>query len=203
MTRTTHTLLLTLLLLLAAGDAAAQSWKEMLKQAATTLIDKATDGELTRRGLIGNWDYTAPGVKFESENWAAEAGGAALETSVAGKLERAYLLAGIEPGACGFSFDDKGAFTANFGSRTLSSTYEFDAATHAVALRFTKGKYDLCTVPGHAYISGSELQVVFPVTRVVDMITAVGEHITALSTVSQLLESYDNVYVGFRFDRRE
>jgi len=187
----------------AAGTATAQDWKEALKKAATTAADKLTDGQLTRYALAGTWNYTGPGVKFEGEDMASELAGAALEGSVAKQLEKAYLLAGVKPGACTFIFGRENDFTATAGKRTVSGTYEFDAATHVVTLHFAKGRYDLGAIPGHAYISGSELQVVFPVTRVVDMITAVGEHITALSTVSQLLESYDNVYVGFRFDRRE
>ncbi|MCM1151773.1 MAG: DUF4923 family protein [Alistipes sp.] len=192
-------LLLLTLLLLPAGRAAAQSWGDLLKKIVTTVADNATNGQLTRYAIVGKWNYTAPGVKFEGEDTLADLGGAALESTVAEKLEKAYLLAGIVPGACSFAFEKEETFTATFGSRSLGGTYEFDPATHAIMLRFAKGKFDLGTVPGHAYLSGNELQLVFPVTKLVDMVTALGSKIPSLSAVTGLLEKYENVYIGFRF----
>ena len=52
-------------LLLAGGTASAQDWQEALKKAATEAADKATDGKLTQYALVGTWNYSAPGVKFE------------------------------------------------------------------------------------------------------------------------------------------
>lgn len=187
------------LLLLAAGRADAQSWKDLLTKIAATAADDLTDGQLTRYALVGTWNYTAPGVKFESEDLAAELGGAALETTVAEKLEKAYLLAGIQAGSCTFTFDREDAFTMQVGTRQLHGTYEFDASTHGIVLCFTQGKYALGRVPGHAYLSGTELQLVFPVTRLVDMVTALGKKIPSLATVAKLVERYENVYIGFRF----
>ena len=188
--------------LLLAGSAAAQDWKELLKKAASTAIDMATDGKLTQYAIVGTWCYTGPGVKFESDDWTSELGGTALESTVTSKLESAYALAGIKPGACSFTFEREGAFSASLGSHSLSGTYEFDASTHVVTLHFAKGKYDLGSVPGHAYISGEELQLVFPVTKLVDMIKALGSKVSSLSTLSKLLDKYDDVYIGFRFDRQ-
>lgn len=190
-----------LLLALGATTAAAQDWKEALKRAATAAADKLTDGKLTEYALVGEWNYAAPGVKFEGEDLASELGGAALEASVAQRLEKGYRLVGIAPGACTFTFDREGAFSAQAGERTLSGTYEFDPATHVVTLRFAKGKYDLGTISGHAYISGEELQLVFPVTKLVEMVTALGSKVSSLATVSKLLQKYENVYVGFAFTR--
>lgn len=187
-------------LLLAAG-ADAQEWKDALKKAAASAVDKATDGKLTRYALVGEWKYTGPGIKFEGGDIASELGGAAIESTIAPKLEKAYLLAGIKPGACTFSFDREGAFTALVGKRTLSGTYEFDASTHVVTLHFAKGKYDLGTMPGHAYISGDGLQLVFPVTKLVNLVTTLGSKISSLSTVTALLKKYENVYLGFEFGK--
>ena len=158
--------ILILVTLLAIGStAAAQDWKEALKKAATAAADKATDGKLTQYALAGTWNYTGPGVKFEGGDIASEVGGAALEATVVKQLEKAYAKAGIRPGAGTFTFGkDDDTFTATLGSHTLSGTYEYDAPTHVVTLHFAKGKINLGSVPGHAYISGQELVLVFPVT---------------------------------------
>lgn len=195
-------LALTIALLgLAVGPAPAQEWKEALKRAATSAADKLTEGKLTQYALIGTWDYTAPGVKFESDDTLSDLGGAALSGSVGKQLERAYRMAGIEPGAGTFAFAADGTFAAELGKHKLGGTYDYDAATHVVTLHFAKGKFDLGSVPGHAYISGTELQLVFPVTRLVELVKSLGSRISSLAAVTRLLEQYDDVYLGFEFDR--
>ena len=154
-----------------------------MKKAATTAADKATDGKLTQYALAGTWNYTGPGVKFEGGDIASEVGGAALETAVVKQLEKAYAKAGIRPGA--------GTFT--FGKD--------DDPTHVVTLHFAKGKLNLGSVPGHAYISGQELVLVFPVTRLVEVVTALGSKVSYFSTATTLLSKYKNVYVGFAFSK--
>ena len=189
-------------LLLLAGTASAQDWKEALKKAATAAADKATDGKLTQYALAGTWNYTGPGVKFEGEDLASELGGAALESSVVKQLTKAYALAGIKPGAGTFTFErDSDAFSATLGRHNLTGTYEYEAATHVVTLHFAKGKINLGSVPGHAYISGTELVLVFPVTRLVEMMTTLGSKISSLSTAAALLSKYKDVYVGFAISK--
>mgnify|MGYP002551737789 FL=1 len=189
-------------LLLLAGTTSAQDRKEALKKAATAAADKATDGKLTQYALAGTWNYTGPGVKFEGEDLASELGGAALESSVVKQLTKAYALAGIKPGAGTFTFErDSDAFSATLGRHNLTGTYEYEAATHVVTLHFAKGKINLGSVPGHAYISGTELVLVFPVTRLVEMMTTLGSKISSLSTAAALLSKYKDVYVGFAFSK--
>lgn len=84
---------------------------------------------------------------------------------------------------------------------TPSGTYEYDAQTHVVTLHFAKGKLNLGSVPGHAYISGQELVLVFPVTRLVEVVTALGSKVSYFSTATTLLSKYKNVYVGFAFSK--
>ena len=110
-------------------------------------------------------------------------------------------MAGIEPGAGTFAFAADGTFAAELGKHKLGGTYDYDAATHVVTLHFAKGKFDLGSVPGHAYISGTELQLVFPVTRLVELVKSLGSRISSLAAVTRLLEQYDDVYLGFEFDR--
>lgn len=194
-----------IILLLAASllttAAPAQAWKEALKKAATAAADKAADGKLTQYALTGTWNYTGPGVKFEGADLTSELAGTAIESAVTPKLEQAYALAGIRPGACAFTFGSDGTFSARTGKHDLTGTYEYDASTHALTLRFAQGKLNLGTVPGHAYLSGSELAVVFPVTRLVELATRLGSRISSLSSATKLLEQYKDIYIGFAFEK--
>lgn len=195
-------LLLPAALLLLATTAAAQDWKDALKKIATTAVDEATDGKLTQYALTGTWNYTGPGVKFEGEDMVSELGGAALESTVVQQLEKAYALAGIESGAGSFTFEQSdNTFTALLGKHELSGNYEYDAATHVITLRFAKGNLNLGSVDGHAYVSGSDLLLVFPVTKLVEFATELGSKISSLATVASLLKKYENVYLGFAFSK--
>ena len=186
-----------------SAAANAQSWGDALKDIATSVADKVTGGKLTELALQGDWNYEGPGVKLASDNILAEAGGAAAAGTIKSKLASAYKIVGIKEGACAFHFADDNTFTATMGSRSLSGTYEFDSSTHAVTLNFASGKLNinLGTLNGFAYISGSKLDLVFPVDKLVGMITALGARISSLSTVCKLLENYDSVMVGFEFSK--
>ena len=87
------------------------------------------------------------------------------------------------------------------GKHELAGTYDYNADTHVVTLRFAKGKFNLGTVEGHAYISGSDLLLVFPVTKLVNLVTTLGSKVSSLSTVVALLKKYENVYLGFAFSK--
>ncbi len=183
------------------GTAQAQDWLNALKDVATTAIDEATDGKLTKMAIVGTWNYSGPGVKFEGEDMASNLGGAAVEGTVKGYLEKGYTTVGIREGACSFTFCEDKSFTAKFGTRELSGTYEFDGASHLLTLHFAKGKFDLGSMPGHAYMSGTNLQIVFPVTKLVDMVTKLGSKVSQLASVTTLLKKYENVYLGFEFSK--
>ena len=70
-----------------------------------------------------------------------------------------------------------------------------------MALHFAKGKLNLGTVEGHAYVSGTDLQLVFPVTKLVNLVTSLGSKVSSLSTLVTLLKKYEDVYLGFAFSR--
>ncbi len=195
-------ILIPAVVLLLALPTAAQDWKNALKKIATTAVDEATDGKLTQYALAGTWNYSGPGVKFEGEDIASELGGAALESTVVQQLEKAYALAGIESGSGSFTFEKADStFTAALGKHELSGTYEYDSSTHVVTLRFAKGKLNLGAVEGHAYVSGTDLLLVFPVTKLVNLVTELGSKVSSLATITTLLRKYENVYLGFAFTK--
>ena len=188
-------------LTMTAAAAEAQSWTDALKDIASSVADKVTGGKLTEFALQGNWSYQGPGVKLASGNLLAEAGGAAAAGTIKSKLASAYNLVGIREGACGFNFASDNTFTATMGSRSLSGTYEFDSSTHAVTLHFSTGSFNLGTINGFAYISGTNLDLVFPVDKLVNIITTFGAKISSLATLTKLLQNYDSVMIGFEFTK--
>lgn len=199
-------LLICLLAVCCLMPAAAQDWKEALRNAASNIVDKATGGKATEALMIGRWEYASPGVKLESDDLLADVGASALTGKISSRLETLYALVGIRAGACSFSFAADKSFTAAFGSRTMQGTYEFTGESHDIVLHFaTNSNYDLGTLNGKAYLSGSDLQLVFPATRLLKMVDVLGQKLAAFNataaTVSALVGKFDNLYLGFEFKR--
>ena len=162
--------------------AVGQDWKEALKSAASNVVDKATGGKATETLMIGDWQYEAPGVKLERDT-------------------------GVAAGACRCSFAADKRFTATFGSRTFTGTYEFTGESHDIALHFEmSSKYDLGTLNGKTYLSGTDLQILFPATRLLKMGDVLGQKLASFSTtaatVSTLVGKFDDLYLGFEFTKQ-
>lgn len=190
-------------LCLLGTTAEAQSWNDLLKKvasdAATEVIDQVTGGKLTEAALNGVWNYTQPAVRFESDNVLSSLSGSAFESTITSRMEKAYHFVGIKAGAASFTFNEDKRFKAVLGSKTLEGSYTFDPATHTITLDFSSKL--LGTMSGRAFIDGKELQLVFPITKLVAIIKSVGNTISSLQSVSKVLENYDEVYLGFGFTK--
>ena len=73
-------LLILAVLLIGCSTLQAQDWKDALSKAATSAADKVTGGKLTQMAITGRWEYSGPGVKFESDDTLSELGGSALSS---------------------------------------------------------------------------------------------------------------------------
>ena len=148
----------------------------------------------------------APGVKFEGNDLLSQLGGSALEGTVKSQLDKVYQTVGIKPGAGSVTFGKDGAFSTQMGNYMLSGTYTFDPSTHVAAMKFAKEKLgkeklDLGEVPGHVYLSGTKMVLVFPVSKLIEIIKSYGSKISSMETIVALLEQYKNVYIGFEFSK--
>ena len=170
-------------------------------------MDKATGGKLTEMALYGTWTYTQPSVKFEGEGLAASFGGSFIETLIVDQLAKIYARVGLTTGQGTLTFTrEKQTVTAAFGTHKIEGTYQFDAESHDITFSLANGKLSLGAVPSHAYLNGSELTIVFPVKRLMEIVQQVGDKIESsnletLSAAATLLSQYDNAYVGFAFTK--
>lgn len=190
----------------AAANVAAQDWKGALKDIASNVVDKATDGKATELLMVGEWNYSAPGVKLESDNALTDLGASALTGKLQSKLVTLYDLVGIRPGGCRFTFASDNSFTVVIGERTLQGTYEYTASNRDVTLHFEKlARLDAGSLTGKAYLSGNGLQLLFPATRLLDLVEALSEQLASLSStassVETLLKQFDALYLGFEFTK--
>lgn len=195
------------------AEAQAQNWLNVLKSAATSAIDKVTGGALTEKAIIGTWNYSQPGVKLSSsENALSDITGSALTTTVQQKIAPYYEKVGIKPGICKFVINEDGTFSSTFGQRTFSGTYTFDPKTNALSLKYGGTKpstiaeteaslFNLGAIPAYAYLNGEKLQIVFPMDKLLNVVTSLGSSVESLSLITELLKSYDSIKIGFEFSK--
>ena len=186
------------------SDIYAQSWLNALKGAATTAIDKVTGGKLTAKAIVGTWNYSQPGVKLSSDNTLSELAASAATTTIQNKIAPYYEMVGIKNGLCKFVINEDGTFSSTFGDRTYSGTYTFDAATNKFTLKYSSDYMDLGkmgTVPAFAYINGEKLQIVFAMDKLLTVITTLGSNVSSLATITQLLQNYNGLKIGFEFSK--
>jgi hypothetical protein len=189
-----------------ATQAHAQSWLDALKGVATTAIDKATGGSLTAKTIIGTWKYSQPGVKLSSENTLSELTAAAATTTIQKKIAPYYEIVGIKAGICKFVINEDGTFSSTFGQRTFSGTYTFEPKTNALSLKYggtnaAASLVNMGAIPAYAYMNGDKLQIVFPMDKLLNVITSLGSSVESLSTITELFKSYDSMKIGFEFTR--
>jgi hypothetical protein len=184
------------------GTTHAQGLGDFLKGAVTELVDQATGGKVTETLIVGTWEYAAPGVRLESENQLASLAGNAMVTTLENKLQTAYNAVGIKPGSYTLTLNEDKSFSMLIARRTLTGTYTYDSKTHAIELKFSTKLLKLSSLSGFAYINGENLDVVYDCTKLVNFLTALGSKVSMLSSLTQIVGNYDNVFVGYTFNRK-
>ena len=178
-----------------AAPVSAQSWLDAVKKVATDAIDSATGGQLTALAIVSTWNYKAPASRLDGGDVLSSATGALAGSTINTKLQSIFEKVGIKDGFCSITFEKDGTFTMPVKSKSISGTYEFDPSTHSITLNTGK----MGSFTGYAYINGADLEIVFPVNKLVEFVTALGSKVSALSSITSMLEKFENAYIGFAF----
>lgn len=195
-------LFISLIALFALSSADAQildALKKVATEAVTEVVDNATDGALTQLAIIGTWSYTAPAVKLDGEDTLTSLSGSALSATLGKKLESAFTKVGITSDACSVTFNSDGTFTMPIKNRNISGTYTYNSEDHSFTMSVGQKKME---IKGFAYISGTNLQLVFQINKLTDFLVTIGSNVSSLATVTNLIKQYENIYLGFEFGKQ-
>ena len=188
-----------------ATEIYAQSLLNALKGAASAAIDKAIGGKLTEKAIIGTWNYSQPGVKLLSENTLSDIAATTATTTIQTKIAPYYTKVGIKPGVCKFVINEDGTFSSTFGSKTYSGKYTFDPSTNKLNLQYLSDYVEegskLGAISAYAYMNGEKLQIVFTMDKLLTLITSLGSSVESLTTITELLKSYNSMKIGFEFSK--
>lgn len=168
---------------------------------ATNILDNIikTD-KIEVADLEGTWKSTGPAVSFKSENLLEKAGGTAAAATIESKLEPYYKKVGLENATFTFTADGNVTVTLKSG-KTITGTVEKGTTEGTMIFTFGKLKIGKLT----AYVSkGTSLSIMFDASKLVKLASAIAKYAgnSSVSTVSSLLNSYEGIYAGFKFDKQ-
>ncbi len=148
--------------------------------------------------LVGTWAYTSPAVTFQSDDALKKIGGAGAAGVVESKLEPYYEKFGLDQ--MELTVESDHTFTMKVRFASLKGTIEKDDEGMLEFTFSAFGKVKLGTVKASATKSMNTLNLTFDAQRLIAILDKVASvaKVSTLSTLSQLLSSYDGIYMGFK-----
>lgn len=158
--------------------------------------------KLAEKDFVGTWAYQGPAICFQTENFLEKAGGTAAAATLESKVEPYYTRFGLNKLV--LTVDEALNFTMQSGKMKAAGAILIE--NDVVYFQFKAlGKVSLGKVKTYVTKSGtSNLSVMFDVTKLVGVIKSVSSmtNNTTLGTVTSLLENYDGICAGFKFQRQ-
>ena len=153
--------------------------------------------------LQGTWNYISPAVSFKSDNAFQNIGGAAAATALESQLEPHYRRLGFN--RTSLVVDAEHNFTLKLGLVQLKGKIEKDQNDMLVFNFSAFGRVNLGKVAANATKSGNTLNLTFDATRLINLLNKVAGAVNnnTLSALSNLLSSYDGVYMGFKLKKAQ
>ncbi len=153
--------------------------------------------------LTGTWTYVSPAVSFQSGNALKKIGGAAAATALEDKLEPYYKRLGFNRTSLVVDADHN--FTLKLGLVTLKGVVE---KTDDDRLQFNLNAFNrisLGKLTANATKSGNTLNLTFDASKLIDVLSKISGVLnnSTLTTLSDLLNSYEGVYMGFKLNGKK
>ncbi|MCC8071852.1 MAG: DUF4923 family protein [Bacteroidales bacterium] len=160
--------------------------------------------KLSVSDLVGTWNYSAPAVSFQSENLLQKAGGAVAGSTIEGKLESYYKMAGFDKLTLTVAEDSTFTMTGRTTLKGTLAPYEADGSQANFQFKFKlAGKLNIGSMDAYVVKSNNQLQLMFDVTKLITILKAAGSISgnSTLQSVVSLLESYDGICAGFELTK--
>lgn len=181
------------------GGSSSENSGSDLTNALGSIVGALTSSDnFAVESLVGTWAYSSPAVGFGSDNALKKIGGAAAGAALEQKLEPYYQKTGLT--SVTLTVNEDLTFNMNVKKISLEGTISKDNDNNLVFTFKALGKINLGSVKAMATKSGSTLTLVFDATKlmkIMDSISSIAK-ISSLSTLNSLLQSYDNLFVGFK-----
>lgn len=160
-----------------------------------------SSSNITIADMEGEWTSTGPAVCFQGEGFLKKAGGIAAAAAVETKLAPYYEQYGLNNATLTVNAD--GTFTLACKMIKLNGTITQTAGAEpgVFEFNFTALGIKLATVTTYVEKTSRSMDVMFDATKLKKLLTAVSQFsgIKVVQALSNILDSYDGLCVGFHF----
>lgn len=187
--------------------------KTLSKESITSIVESVAGKVVSKLDLsvVGTWKYSAAEVQFKSDNLLAEAGGAAMMTTVENSVGKLYAKLGMDSNYS-FTFNSDSTFTQNIKVKskvqTLKGTYSLDKENNLIVLKYqVLGKINLGKVSAIYANNGTSLSILFDANEMFSMLKKIASVASSLSNtatlagLSTIVEQYDGMLLGYKMAR--
>ncbi len=145
-------------------------------------------------GLLGSWNYSAPGAAFTTEKALTKAGGTAAVSNLTTSLASNYSNIGINRSNTSFSFLSGNLFSAKVNGIPFSGTYAYNPQNGEIALKTATE-----TIKGNVLKTEKGMGLMFDSKQMANVLQKEGKvsNTAAVQAVSKLAKSTDGARVGF------
>jgi hypothetical protein len=145
-------------------------------------------------GLLGSWNYSAPGAAFTTEKALTKAGGTAAVSNLTTSLASNYSNIGINRSNTSFSFLSGNMFSAKVNGIPFSGTYAYNPQNGEIALKTATE-----TIKGNVLKTEKGMGLMFDSKQMANVLQKEGKvsNTAAVQAVSKLAKSTDGARVGF------
>lgn len=160
-----------------------------------------TNTNLELKDLVGEWKASGSAVTFQSDNFLKKAGGSAAAGVIEGKLDPYYEKFGLT-GAV-LTVNQDATFKLQIGKLALNGTIEKNEDGTFNFIFKVVNKINLGKMKTYVQKAGNNMDVMFDASKLKTLLSAIGgvANVSALKTVTSVLDSYDGLCVGFAFSK--
>lgn len=158
------------------------------------------NNKFTIDDLVGDWKYKSPAVSFQSGNVLQNIGGAAVATALEDQLEPYYRRLGFNRTTLTVDADHN--FIIKLGLVTLKGT--IGKTDDRLVFSFNAfGRVPLGTLAANATKAGDVVNLTFDAEKLINILNKVSGTLNnaTLTTLTNLLNTYEGVYIGFKFTK--
>lgn len=195
-----------LMTILGLNTTKAQSLGDLLGGGLGNTIGNMLEGvfsssDITIADMQGEWTSTGPAVCFQGEGFLKKAGGVAAAAAIETKLQPYYDQYGLKDAK--LTIDAQGNFTLVCKMIKMNGTITQPAGAEpgVFEFNFTALGMKLASVTTYVQKTSSSMDVMFDATKLKKLLSAIAQFtgIKTVQALTQILDSYDGLCVGFHF----
>ncbi len=179
----------------ATSSSSSSTGSKLAKGLVTSLLGK---NKLNEKNLEGKWKYIEPCLVLESDNVLSKIGGEVAMGKVEKSLKGFLEGIGFKEGKVGLTLESDGSGVMDISGKDIKLNWSVSDTN----LILTLMKKD---IPVNASLSAGDLQLAMSMDKLLELLETVLSGVGNISSignvVAKMVDKYDGLYMGLRFEK--